>query len=207
MLKKLTLMAMSVAALLAFAAPASANGPLITTSTGAAATSITATSTNTKTTTPLGTLECRTVTLQGNISTNANTTAHGTNGTGTGVGTVPANTHTGHCGSGPGPVHILDVKIGTIHLTRHAGPSGAIETTGTANFDFTYRITTIFGTQHCHFRGTGVPIRKTGADSITVNGPVARVAALSPGALCPETGTIHGDFTVRAQNGLPAVIH
>jgi hypothetical protein len=204
MLKKLTLLAMSVAALLAFAAPAQATGPLVTNSLGEAAKTISATSTNTTTETSVGKLECTTVILTGNIESNANTTARGT-GSGEAKGTPgaaePAK-HSGHCGSSSGSViEITRVTITDLHLTKHGA-----ETTGTASFSYTYDIRSETGGSliaECTFGGT-VPVKKTGASSINVEGEITRTAG---SLFCPTKGTLKGDFTVTADGIGAATIH
>jgi len=203
MLKKLTLLAMSVAALLALAAPAAqATGPLVTNSLGEAAKAIEATSTNTTTTTAAGTLECTTVKLNGVITTNTGTTAQG-HGTGTAEGTVPAKTHTGHCASSSGAVvEITSVTISNLHLEAKGGGV----TSGTATFSYTYDLRSATGAgliAECTFGGT-VPVKKTGASAINVSGEIAKTAG---GAFCPTTGVLNGDFSVTADGLGAATIH
>jgi hypothetical protein len=207
MLKKLTLLGMSVAALLALAAPAAqATGPLVTNAAGEAAKSLTARSTNTTTTTVAGTLECTTVNM--NISTvtsNANTTIHG-HGTATAEGTPKAIGHaendTGHCGSSSGSVvEITGVTVSTIHLTKHG-----TETTGTATFSYTYDLRSATGAgliAECTFGGT-VPVKKTGTSTLNVEGKITKTAG---SAFCPGEGTLKGDFTVFDETGAAATVH
>jgi hypothetical protein len=201
MFKKLTLMALSVAALVAFAIPAAAQAenPLITDSLGGAAGTIEAHSGNTTTQTANGKLECATVNLDINLSENTNLKAHGS-GSGSAEGT-PGKTMTGHCGvSGVLPVHILSITVDTINLTKHGG-----QTTGTANFTYTYLIThPSLGEIHCTFTGTGVTVTATGEDTITVAGEVKKSGG---SAFCAETGQLAGEFTVTDEFGSPAVIH
>lgn len=199
MLKKLTLLAMSVAALLAFAAPAAqANGPLVTNAAGEAAKAIVATSTNTTTQTSVGTLECQTVILNGTVHENANTTAKGT-GTGEAKGTV-GKSHEGHCGAGSNKVEITSITISDLHLTKHGA-----ETTGTASFSYTYDLRSESGSliAECTFGGT-VPVKKTGTSSINVEGEIAKTGG---SLFCPGKGTLKGDFSVAADGLGAATIH
>jgi hypothetical protein len=213
MLKKLTLLGMSVAALIAFAAPAAqAANPLIVDSiTKAPVTKLTALSTNTITHTSAGTLECTTVHLKGHITVNTNNTATGSgtgHATGTPKGATEAEKHTGHCASSGGPlVEVTSVTLSHIHLEKHA-----TATTGTANFSFTYDLRSAptpggliaectFGTTETH----KVAVTKTGADTIQIHGNIVRTAG---GAFCPATGTITGDFTAtNEETGAPVIIN
>jgi len=189
MLKKLTLLAMSVGALIAFAAPAAqATGPLITDGEGKSPTYITAVGTNITTHTTNATLECTTVDLTIHLTENANTTAKG-HGTGTGVG-VPPEDHDGHCKAGSLFVDITSVTVSDIHLTKHG-----TETTGTATFSYTYDLLnsdTKTVIAECTFGGT-VPVKKTGANEINVLGEIKKTAG---GLFCPSAGTLTGDFDV-----------
>jgi hypothetical protein len=203
MLKKLTLLAISVGALLVIAAPAAqATGPLITNGLGEASTRITAVSTNTITHTSAGTLECTTVDLKIHLTENANTTANG-HGTGTWEGTPKVPTHTGHCGTSSGTVtEVTTLTVSALHLTKHG-----VETTGTASFSYTFDLRPSTGgglIAECTMGGT-VPVKKTGADIINLNGEIKRTAG---SAFCPAAGTITGDFTLTdEETGLPVFIH
>ncbi len=210
MLKKLTLLAMSVGALIAFAAPAAqaTTGPLITDGAGGTSTKITAVSTNTITHTVAGTLECTTVDLKLAATTNANTTVPGS-GTGTATATPAAvghtEKHTGHCAVSTGAIaEITSVTVSDIHLTKHGA-----EVTGTAAFAFTYDLRSKTGAEliaHCTFAtaaGKPVTVKKTGANTINIAGEVVRTAG---GAFCPPTGTITGDYSLSDEvTGLPVV--
>jgi len=195
MLKKLTLLALSVGALLAFAAPAQAANPLLTNDLGEPApTYITATSSNTITHTSAGTLECTTVELTLHITENTNNKASG-HGTGKAEGTVPAKTHTGHCGSSSGAVvEITNVTVSNISLEK----VGA-ETKGTAGFSFTYDLRSATGAgllAECTFGTTAenkVEVTKTGTHTIKIHGNIVKTAG---GAFCPSGGSITGDFTL-----------
>ena len=203
MLKKLTLLAMSVAALVAFIAPAAAQatGPLITNAEGGAAGKITATSTNTVSETENGTLECTTVTLHLTATENANTTVKGS-GTGTASGNPGAEppTHTGRCASSSGlGVEITSITVSDIHLTKHGGV-----TTGTAKFSYTYDL--YFGAlkvAECTFGGEAT-VERTGASSMSINGNLTKTAGSEA---CPAAGTISGSFSVKDENGEAAIIH
>jgi len=207
MLKKLTLLAMSVAALVALAAPAAqAANPLITGPLGEPVTKITALSTNTTTHVPGGTkLECTTVDLRIHLTKNTNNEAEG-HGTGEGKGTPgaaePAK-HSGHCGTSSGLIaEITTVTVSNINLTKHG-----TETTGTATFTYTYDLrsgaTPGSLVAECTFSGT-VPVKKTGADTINVIGKIAKTGGT---AFCPTEGEITGDFTLTdEETGQPVVI-
>jgi hypothetical protein len=205
MLKKLTLLAMSVGALLAFAAPVAqaTTGPLITNGAKGTSTLITATSTNTITHTSAGTLECTTVDLTLHATENKNTTVHG-HGTGTAEGTptgVEPGKHKGHCNVSSGAIaEITHVNVSTIHLTKHGA-----EITGTAAFSFTYHLRSATGAgliAECTFGGT-VPVKHTGANNINVLGEITKTAG---SAFCPAAGTITGDFALTdKETGLPVV--
>ena len=195
MFKKLILMALSVAALVAFAVPAaaSAEGPLITNSLGGAAETIEATSSNTVSTTPAGELKCTTVNLHIELAENENTTAQGA-GTGTGEGNPNIPTDTGTCVSSSGlGVHITSVTVSNIHMTKHGG-----ETTGTANFAYTYDLysgSTLVA--ECTIGGSET-VKATGTSTLNISGTLTKTAGTS---LCPETGTIKGDFTLDDEFG------
>jgi hypothetical protein len=200
MFKKLILPAMSVAALLAFAAPvAQASGPLITDAKGNAAAEITAESTNTKIVTANGTLECATTKLKAKVTENALTTALG-NGTGEGSGTIGKEPHT-HCGFGAFAIDNVAIALSKFHLTKHGG-----ETTGTMNFTFTYQMTTPAGTFHCTLADEGgVIVKRTGANTIFVSGNLKKI--MPSGVFCPAAGEITGDFKVLDLNKDPVTIH
>jgi hypothetical protein len=206
MSKKFILLATSVTALLAFAAPAAqASGPLITNSLGEATKTITAVSTNTTTVTALGTLvECTTTKLHLNLASNESTTSRG-KGTGAMEGTIrsiPA-THVGHCASSSGAVvEITNVEISNLHLEA----KGSGVTTGTATFSYTYDLRSATGAgliAECTFGGT-VPVKKTGTSTLNVEGKITKTAG---SAFCPGEGTLKGDFTVFDETGAAATVH
>jgi hypothetical protein len=188
MLKKLSLLAMAVAALVAFAVPAAAQASeIITNDEGEEATSITAVSTNVKSTTALGTLECGTVDLKLTGSTGS---YHG-NGTAVGAG---EGSHSGPCKSSSG----LTVHIDSITASVNLKGGGS----GTAEFTYTYRITSPMGTLSCDFNATGTSVSYAPTSSqISIAGTMT-----GSGAGCPTTGAIHGTFAVTS-GGLPVVIH
>ncbi len=200
MIKKLTLLAMSVGALLAFAAPAAqaTTGPLVTNGNGVASTHVTTISTNTILHTVAGTFECTTVHTTYHTTQNSNTTVKG-HGTGTMTGTPKAvghtEKHTGHCGLSSGAiVEVTNVTTTDIHLTKHGA-----EVTGTTSFSFTYDLRSATGAAliaECTFgtaAGNPVTVKKTGANTLNFLGEIVRTAG---GAFCPATGTITGDFAV-----------
>jgi hypothetical protein len=171
MLKKLTLLAVSVAALLAFAAPgAQATGPLVTNAFGEAAKTLSATSTNTTVTTSIGTFACTTVILNGVLTTNADTTASG-HGTGTAEGTT-SSTHTGHCGTSGGTVvEVTNITISDVHATRHG-----TETIGTHTISITYDLRSTTGgglIAECTAGGT-VSVEQTGPSTGNISGELKK---------------------------------
>ncbi|HEU4737922.1 MAG TPA: hypothetical protein VFS54_02440 [Solirubrobacterales bacterium] len=196
MFKKLTLMALSVAALVAFAVPAAAQaeGPLITNSSGEAAETVEATSSNTISTTSSGVkLECTTVNLHLELPENANTTAKGS-GTGTAVGNPGGPTHVGTCRTSSGlGVDITAVNVSEIHLTKHSGV-----TTGTAKFSYTYDL--YAGSMlvaECTFGGSAT-VKATGTSSLNISGTLTKTGG---SASCPTEGTIAGDFALDDEFG------
>ncbi len=198
MFKKLTLLAMSVGALLALAAPAAqaTTGPLITNGEEKASTGITAVSTNTITHTATGKLECTTVDLKLTAKENVHTTVKGS-GSGEAKGTpagVEPLKHSGHCNVSTGVIaEITSVNISDFHLTKHGG-----DVTGTTEFSFTYDLRSATGKEliaECTFGTSGNPItvKKTGLITINANGKIVKTAG---GAFCPPEGTITGDFAL-----------
>ena len=199
MLKKLTLLAMSVAALPAFAAPAAqATGPLITNGRNAASTQVTSISTNTIIHTNAGTIECTTWDLKISLASNTNTTAKGS-GTGTAIGTptgVRHNVkHTGHCNVSSGAIaEVTSVTLNELHLTKHAG-----EVTGTEELSFTLHLRPGTGGSliaECTLGTNGAPVtvKRIGAtSSVNVNGKIVRTGG---GAFCPAEATITGDYAL-----------
>ena len=188
MFKKLTLLAMAVGALVAFAAPAAANAQLLT-SEGVAVpvgTDITATSTNLQTTTEQGILECAKVTIHAKVTANtaetsaAESTAVTTEGCVTNVGftTFPTN-------------------IPTASADLHLEGGGV----GTALATFVAEIETPEATLTCHFEGEPALGYESGTDVLGVRGGMA-----GSGAGCAEAGEIHGEFTLETEGGEPVTI-
>jgi len=203
MLKKLTLLAVSVASLIALAAPAAqAEGPLITDENGNAPTYITTKSTDTVIVhTATDALECKTTSLIINFTQNAKTTVKGY-GSGTAEGTPKGPvTHSGHCGFGGAVGEVTSLIINDLHLTKHGA-----ETTGTASLSFTYDLRSATGAglvAECTFSGT-VPVAKTGTDILNVAGNITKTAG---SAFCPATSTITIGLTLLDEFGSPVAIH
>jgi hypothetical protein len=205
MLKKSISLAVSITALLAAGASAAqATGPLVTNSLGEAAKTIEATSTNTTVTTSVGTTECTILKVTSSIESNENTTVRG-KGSGTWEGTpkgFESEKYSGHCGTSSGALtEITFVTISDLHLTKHGA-----ETTGTMAFSFTYDMRNSTGGSliaECTFGGT-IPVKKTGASSINVEGEIKKTAG---SLFCPGSGTFKGDFSVTADGKGAATIH
>lgn len=203
MIKKMMLLAVSAAAVVAFAVPAtaSAEGPLITNVLGEAASEVSAVSTNTVTEGESGTrLECTTVNLQVALSANEATTAHGS-GSGSAEGDPGTLTHTGNCATSILGVtaDITNVTVSTVHLENNG-----TGTSGTASFSFSYNLVTHGGfvIGQCVFTGTG---NVTSPSSSQLD--VEATLNSSSGAPCPPAGTLTGTFDVYDELGEPAVIH
>jgi hypothetical protein len=194
MFKKLSLLALSVAALVAFAVPAVAQGnAIITTEGGGAATAITAVSENTVSVTAAGTLSCSTVHLEGNLSTN-NTTEATATGSGSAIGSPFFTPHHGPCEiEGVAPV----VNITSIDL-KHLVLDGG----GTGTAEFLYKYTTPAGV--CHFEGHADVTYAATTDMINIDGTL--VGSATEGN-CSTFGVISGDFKVTDGSGNPVVIH
>jgi hypothetical protein len=174
MSKKLSLLAMVVAALAAFAIPAAANAaPSITSSAGVLApvgTILTAKSTNAKTVTSLATLTCREVAVNGELSENTGTSVmverHG-EGTTSGCEALGAS------------IRITDPTLITLTATP---------TLKTVKLTF---IADILGAS-CHFEGDLTFSYTAGSSSIHISGTVTSAT----GGICPSTGTFSGDFAI-----------
>jgi len=124
-IKKMMLLAVAAAAVVAFAVPATASAtPLLHDANEEAANNVMAVSENTVSTTGFGSFECTTVELSITATENTTTMVHGS-GSGAAFGTPPL----GHgrdepCLGGSGHVVISRVAVNTIHLdddgTGHA---------------------------------------------------------------------------------------
>lgn len=185
-IKKTMLLAVSAAALVAFAVPAVAQATSLTDPPGTALKKgalVTATSTNLETTTPEGAaLFCKKVTIHGEV-TNAG-------GPGKSVTILPSATTTENCEiTGVGPVLITEPSVGLITL----GGAGS----GSAAATFIADIP-----QSCHFAGTVAFSWTSGTDTLTV--PGSRLTGT--GSECPSEGTIAGSFTLETSNGTPVLI-
>lgn len=196
MFKKLTLLVMSVSALLSFVAPtAQAEGPLITNTLGGAAETVTAVSQNSLMWTALGVSECMTVNLHLDITSNANTAVHG-HGTGALTGNPKTGAHTGPCLKRPETLTTISgFTINTIQLTKHTGV-----TTGVADITVSFQ-----GFGSCTFNSSAVPVVKTGTDTINIKGTLLKIPPSGFG--CLSNMVFEGDFTVSDEFGEPVDIH
>jgi len=184
MIKKMMLLAVSAAAVVAFAVPAAASAtPLLHDANEKAANNVTAVSENTISTTGLGKLECTTVELSITATENTTTTAHGS-GSGAAFGTPPL----GHerdepCLGGTGHVVISRVAVNTVHLDDDG--------TGHASFEFD-----ISSPVQCTVDGTaGISYTPGGTTLTLVNGTLEGTPRTFPCNLLD--GTISGDFTLQ----------
>jgi hypothetical protein len=186
MARKLTLF-LSAMALLAFAIPTFAHADAITSKAGVLAPKnsvVTGVSTNTVTTnTPVGTLECKNVTISATIDTNdgTNVAASGTGGSTVG------------CEAGG---KLLTIDNPTMTTLTAGGLAGTTFVT----LDFTATV----GPVTCAYQNdsaTSVPFTYVkGSDTISIKGTLedpARPACLTP--------TIEGDFTLTI-GGIPAIL-
>jgi len=151
MVKKLTLLAMAVAAIAAFAIPAAASAATVT---GAEVNSVIhGVSTNATTATELGTLECEEVTINGELTENGPTiTADGV-----GVGSTRG------CKIAGSELTVTNPTL--VHLSS-TGP-----TSGTASLSF---VGDLFGGLiKCTYTGTVAVTYSSGGSSIHLNGPLS----------------------------------
>jgi hypothetical protein len=188
MFKKLTLLALALAALAAFAVPAAAQAEeIVTDSLGNEATHLEAVSENTIYMTGLGTFDCDTVNL----------TLEGETGHYSGSGTAEGHSgnHEGPCISQPSGLQI-DVTSITATLSLDGGG------TGTADIKYNYSFTGSGFTLSCKFVAAGASVNYAPKSSeISINGTM-----VGSGSNCPPSGTISGDFTV-SSGGEEVVIH
>ena len=186
-MKKLTLLAMAIGALLAFAIPAAASaatGQLtengVPLKTGA---TFLATSTNVTTTTEAGKLSCEKVTLDLIVSSNSSS-GSAASGSGTSSGCLLEGVNI--------PVNITTITIKSITLSS---------TGGKATFSFTFDSEGA-KLKDCTITGTNVPVTWTpGTDTVHIAGSV-----VGSGSGCPTSGTIAGDFTLETADGTPLTI-
>jgi hypothetical protein len=190
MFKKMMLVAVSVAALVAFAAPAAQ--AVITDSNGNTATKITAEGTNVVTSSPQGELKCATVKLFLHL-TNPPTTY---SGTGTASGHV--NEATPHqkvtCTVNNIPVTINSITVNHVETDGAGG--------GTAAFSFTFTIGHVL---MCNNVGEGAISYTPTTSTINLEGEM--VGTENVGAGCPATSTIGGVFHVLDELKKPTSIH
>jgi hypothetical protein len=183
MFKKLTLLALSVAALAAFAVPAAAQAEVIVTDQlGNEATHLEAVSENTISMTGLGTLDCDTV----NLTLEGETGHYHGSGTAEGGGVEPDK---GPCISQPSGL-LVDVTSITATVSLAGGG------TGTADFEYNFLLTGSGFTLSCKFVSTGASVKYTPeGNEISIAGTMT-----GSGAGCPTSGSISGDFTVTSES-------
>jgi hypothetical protein len=170
MAKKLTLLAMVVGALVAFAIPAMASASELT---GAGVGSIvTGTSTNAKTKTSLGTLTCEKVVINTKVTANGPTVTAEQSGAGT----------TSVCKLGANSISITNIEVKTL--------SAKSATSGTANFAFQADLPGGLLCSYASKEGT-TPVEYTsGGSSIKVAGTLTATPAAC------GTATFEGDFAL-----------
>jgi hypothetical protein len=179
MMKKLTLLAMAVGALLAFAIPAAASANVTLTNENEEAvsvgTKVTATSTNTTTTTANGQLSCPKVIIQGEVTTN---------GSDVGIKSLSTTTE-GQCRfAGMFDATITNPAVGDITLT-----TGGVGTIASATF--VSDIPAVGLTCHFSSGSLGISWNSTGV-------AVSKGALAGTGTGCPTKGEITGSFTLAA---------
>ncbi len=184
MLKKLTLLAMAVTALVAFAVPAVASAATGQLTQGGESlepeSTLTAFSTNTETETTAGTLSCATVHLEGVLTTNSASGSTVAGGAGTTAGCkVTQNS---------APVTITDATFTDLKLSS---------TGGSVSVTF---ISHIAGALTCHFSGTVGVTWSVGSSSLHIEGKLT-----GTGAGCPTSGAIRGDFAL-SSGGTPVTV-
>lgn len=187
MIKKTMLLAISVGALVAFAAPTAASAQqLLENGTPLAkGAEFTATSTNLVTTTAAGTLECVNVTIHAEVKNNKATTSEAVSKSVTTTNCVTTTPES------------VPTTITAASANFHLEPSGV----GTAGATF---IADIGPSLQCHFASTTPALGityTTNTDSVHVEGTL-----VGTGVGCPSSGTIHGDFTLETSNGTAITI-
>jgi hypothetical protein len=186
MIRKMMLLAVSVGALVALAAPAVAQATELKEGNKklAVGSEVTATSTNLKTTTSQGTLACELVTLHATVAQN-------------GPGNViiePVVTTTAECHILTPATHaatITEPTVGTITIGGGVGSASATFIADIPDFEL-----------ECHFSGAVGFTYVAGTGVLSVPGsPLA-----GSGTNCPAAGTIEGSFTLETANGSPVTI-
>ena len=186
MIKKLTLLAMAVGALVAFAVPAAASANVQLTNSGgkpiAANTTITATSTNAQTATSNGTLTCESVTVGAILTKNTPETVLLSDDEGSGSATGCKVKETS-----------LPVTITPTFEELHLTTAGA-----TASFSFVAHLGGVGGPK-CTYTGVAVPVTYTpGTSSISVSGTLTG-SGVAP---CSATAAFTGTFALSATGGV-----
>lgn len=191
MIKKVVLRAMSVAALVALAVPATASATVVENGFGEAASEINAVSENTSWQTASGTWDCDTVHLSLALTQSAGSAL----GVGGGNAEGANGSHEGDCQIAENGVPIRYSGIEAV-IELEEGGSGSAEYAGSYGF-----VHPLFGTIPCSFTGEAAVSYLPGSSAIGISGTWA-----GSGSGCPTAGTIAGDFDVFDEFGLAATL-
>jgi hypothetical protein len=183
MIKKLTLLAMAIGALVAFAVPAMASADVRLTDalgTVEVPSDITGTSGNAQTVTANGTLVCEEVHVTATVTTNTEATVFASGKSATANKCKVLQTGT--------PV-VITPTLENIHITTGG--------TKTASFKFVAHIGGVGGPK-CEYGGT-VPVSYTsGSSSLHAEGTLTGSSGVAP---CNLTAAFSGDFALSNENG------
>jgi hypothetical protein len=189
MIKKIMVLAVSVAALIAFAAPAVAQAAELKEGKTKLAinSEVTATSFNLETATATGTLFCEKVTIHGTLIEN-----------GPNVVIAPNATTTENCRvtENGAAVTITNPLVGTITLEGK-------KTEGSATATFEADIPAA-GLSGCHLSGSVAFTYVSGSDVFSI--PGSGLTGMGPEG-CPTAGSISGAFTLETANGTAVTIN
>lgn len=192
MFKKLTLLVLSVAALVAFAVPTVAQATaIVTNENGEAAQTITAFSSNTKTKTPSGTLFCNEVYLHINLTQNNTEKA---TGSGSGAARHSGGIFCEVIEAGAKVVVVTLISIPHVQLNGNGH--------GTASLTYVYDAPSA----KCHFEGNATVIYTPSSAKVSIAGTLTGKKIEGPGS-CAATGTISGDFSFMDEFGGIPIIH
>lgn len=183
MIKKMMLLAVSAAAVVAFAVPATASAtPLVHDEGGNDPGTVEAVSENTISKTQVGILNCATVRLDVALDENTTETASGS-GSGVAFGTPELATHTPgeHCEAAIPGTKITSVNVPSLHLSDD----------GTGHASFTFTLSTLPG---CVVDGTA-DLSYSGSTLTLVNGTLEGTPRVEPCVFLD--GTIEGDFQLQ----------
>lgn len=192
MFKKITVLAISVGALVAFAVPAAAQANIQLTEGGTALSTgakITATSTNLKTQTANGTLECAKVTLHFEVDAN-------------GPNQVVLDPE-GQAGTEGCVLNVGIAKLPTTITDGTVLQNLTLNTTGAGTTSATFVSDVPAAELTCHFEG-GVSAQAGASGTSILN--VGPSILTGEGEGCPEEGTISGTFNAETANGTAVTI-